>query len=82
MNSRSLNSPQRILLKGFYNHDSPEEFNLPRFEEENIVLTMGKFRIIEYASKERNILIPKVKLKLFFHIIKKNNTIFTKKKNL
>ncbi|CAG8761753.1 22419_t:CDS:2, partial [Gigaspora rosea] len=41
MNSQSLNSPQRILLKGFYNHDSPEEFNLPRFEKGNIVLAMN-----------------------------------------
>ncbi|CAG8570677.1 5905_t:CDS:2, partial [Gigaspora rosea] len=60
MNSRSLNSPQRILLKGFYNHNSPEEFNLPKFEEGNVVLATGKFRIIEYASEEGNILIPKI----------------------
>ncbi|CAG8794613.1 8354_t:CDS:2 [Gigaspora margarita] len=59
MNSQSLNSPQRILLKGFYNHDSPEEFNLPRFEEGNVVLATSKFHIVDYASKERNILVPK-----------------------
>ncbi|CAG8491899.1 19675_t:CDS:2 [Gigaspora margarita] len=60
MNSRSLNSPQRILLKGFYNHNSPKEFNLPRFEKENVVLAMGKFRIVDYTSEERNISIPKI----------------------
>ncbi|CAG8586787.1 2717_t:CDS:2, partial [Gigaspora rosea] len=49
MNSQSLNSPQRILLKGFHNHDSPEEFNLPKFEERNVVLaTVRNPPVIKY----------------------------------
>ncbi|CAG8854107.1 38730_t:CDS:1, partial [Gigaspora margarita] len=42
---------KKILLK--------EEFNLARFEEGDVVIATGKFRIVECANEDGNILILK-----------------------
>ncbi|CAG8801131.1 25742_t:CDS:2, partial [Dentiscutata erythropus] len=53
-NSRSLNSPQKILLKGFYNHDFLEEFILPKFEEGNVIFATEFPVLINMIAKVRN----------------------------
>ncbi|CAG8810652.1 16647_t:CDS:1, partial [Gigaspora rosea] len=50
--SRSLNSPLKIFLKGFYPQDTSKELNLPSYDIENVVIVTGKFRSIEYINEK------------------------------
>ncbi|CAG8600604.1 13970_t:CDS:2 [Cetraspora pellucida] len=45
--SRSLGFPLNVILTGFYHHDTIQELNLPEFEDKDVVLATGNFRIIE-----------------------------------
>ncbi|CAG8778498.1 17257_t:CDS:2, partial [Dentiscutata erythropus] len=45
--SRSLDSPLNVILTGFYHYDTIQELNLPEFEDKDVVLATGNFRIIE-----------------------------------
>ncbi|CAG8799433.1 5304_t:CDS:2 [Dentiscutata erythropus] len=52
MNSRSLNTPMKLFLKGFYPVNATQEFSIPSFEKEDIILATGKFRIVEYINEK------------------------------
>ncbi|CAG8731706.1 16956_t:CDS:2 [Cetraspora pellucida] len=45
--SRSLDSSLNVILTGFYHHDTIQELNLPEFEDKDVVLATGNFRIVE-----------------------------------
>ncbi|CAG8824962.1 6944_t:CDS:2, partial [Racocetra persica] len=45
--SRSLGFPLNVILTGFYHHDTIQELNLPEFEDKDVVLATGNFRIVE-----------------------------------
>ncbi|CAG8442404.1 9608_t:CDS:2, partial [Scutellospora calospora] len=49
--SRSLNSSLNVTLVGFYPHDLDQELSLSEFENEDVVLATGNFRIIEDINK-------------------------------
>ncbi|RIB13881.1 hypothetical protein C2G38_2144335 [Gigaspora rosea] len=50
--SRSLNASLNVTLIGFYHDDAIQELSLPEFEEKDIVLATGNFRIIEGIDNE------------------------------
>ncbi|CAG8521781.1 28678_t:CDS:2 [Dentiscutata erythropus] len=52
INSRSLNAPMKLFLKSFYLINTTQEFSIPLFEKENIILATGKFRIVEYINEK------------------------------
>ncbi|CAG8695214.1 3644_t:CDS:2 [Ambispora leptoticha] len=73
--SRSLDSPLKIFLKGFYPQGTSEELSLPSFDVEDVVIATGKFRIVEYVN-ETNEKVPTLKMVLndLVHLnIKPNN---------
>ncbi|CAG8686788.1 13960_t:CDS:2, partial [Cetraspora pellucida] len=63
MNSRSLNLPQKVFLKGFYPQNIFQEFSLSAFEKEDVILATSKFRIIECIN-ENDEKIPALKILL------------------
>ncbi|CAG8468583.1 2847_t:CDS:2, partial [Scutellospora calospora] len=56
MNSHSLNSSLKIFLKGFYSRNTTQEFSLPSFGKEDVVLVTGKFRVVEYINEKNETL--------------------------
>ena len=50
--SRSLNSPLNVILIGFYPNNAIQELSLPEFENGDVVLATGNFRIIENIDND------------------------------
>lgn len=40
-------------LKGFYPVNATQEFSIPSFEKEDIILATRKFRTIEYMNEKK-----------------------------
>ncbi|CAG8771599.1 9165_t:CDS:2 [Dentiscutata erythropus] len=50
--SRSMNSPLNVILIRFYPNNVIQELSLPEFENEDVILATGNFRIIENVDKD------------------------------